>query len=100
MTKTTIPLPPSRETTAPLLDVAMPTIRSETTSGITVIRIALTKIVPAGSTIETIERANCASVELRRSPRPMPAASASNTRVVRDTRQSYGLERTFRNAVR
>ena len=54
MTKTTMPRPPSRPTTAPLPDVAMPTIRSETTSGMTVIRIALTKIVPTGSTTATI----------------------------------------------
>src|SRR5512143_1935244 len=86
-TKTTMPRPPTRATTAPLLDVAIPTTRLATTSGITVMRIPFTNNVPTGSTAATTARATDASVVLKKRPTAIPAASASRTRVESDTRQ-------------
>ena len=82
----------ARDRAAPLPDVAMPTIRLDTTSGITVIRIALTNSVPTGSTTRrrrgATDRGRSRSAPARQ---PTPAASAMRTRVVSDTRQSYAL---------
>ena len=51
------PRPPMRATTLPPPEVAMPTTRLDTTSGITVMRIAFTNSVPIGSTIAIETRA-------------------------------------------
>ena len=87
--KTTTPRPPMRAIAPPPPDVAMPTIRLETTSGITVMRIALTNSVPTGSTAAATRRDRSGSNSLSASPTPTPAASAMRTRVVSDTPQSY-----------
>ena len=64
--QTTMPrAPDARRRAAAVCDVAIPTIRLDTTSGMTVMRIAFTKSVPTGSTIETTGRAEIGSVLLK-----------------------------------
>ena len=79
-----------RDASAP----AMPTTTNDTTSGMTVMRIALTKSVPIGSTNATMRSAILASARLRSRPKTSPAVSARRTRVLsdgRDTRQKLRL---------
>ena len=83
--------PPSRAMCAASAP-AMPTMTSDTTSGITVMRMAFTKSVPNGSTTATARSTVVAVVRLRSRPKTSPAVSARRTRVLRDsrdTRQSY-----------
>src|SRR5690242_18097838 len=71
---------------------AMPTMTSDTTSGITVIRIALTNSDPNGSMYGRTPSIVAVSVRLSRRPHANPAMSASRTLVLSDgrgTRQSY-----------
>src|SRR4029077_2032007 len=68
---------------------ATPTIRLDTTSGTTVIRIALTNSVPNGSTRLTIVRDRAGSTRLSAIPAAIPAPSATSTRVDSDTRGRY-----------
>ena len=89
MMKSATPRAPMRAMAPPPPDVAMPTIRLDTTSGMTVIRIALTNSVPIGSTTEATRRERSGSTSLSASPMPTPAARAMRTRVVSDTPQSY-----------
>ncbi len=64
----------------------MPPSSNETTSGITVIRIALTQRAPTGSTHATTVSLQDASTEARPSPAASPSTSPVRTAAVRDLR--------------
>src|SRR5437868_13962158 len=71
---------------------AMPTTTSDTTSGMTVMRIALTNNVPNGSMYITMRSIVATLARLSNRPNAKPAMSAMRTRVLSDggdTRQSY-----------
>ena len=96
-TNRTIPRPPTLPTTAPLPDDATPTIRLDTTSGMTVTRMAFTNNVPIGS--KTATAADAAPASRYRRPRPaaVPAIRARRTRVERDTRRTYSAASSVRD---
>src|SRR4029078_9302219 len=88
-TKSTNPLPPTLPTTAPPPAEAMPTIRLDKTSGMTVTRIAFTNSVPTGSKIATAVDAAFASRYRSPTPAAVPASNAKRTPGERDTRKTY-----------
>ena len=99
-TKTIKPRPPIRATTFPPPEVAIPTTRLDTTSGMTVMRIAFTNNVPIGSTIAIAMRATDPSAAAIPNPTTTPAPSARRTLVERDTRQSYATREWIGEVVR
>jgi hypothetical protein len=62
----------------------MPTMRLPTTSGITVIRMALIQRVPSGSTASAARASPGEPLLAMAMPAAMPATSATRTRVVSD----------------
>ena len=88
--------PPSR----PIVRVSgadvIPTTRLDTTSGMIIIRIALTNIVPIGSTPRAIAASTALPLTDAAMPSPRPVTSAMRTSVVGEGRLDVISERTDR----
>ncbi len=97
--KNTIAPRPTRPMDLAFGALVMPTIRLPTTSGITVIRMALIHSVPSGSIASAALARRGEPLLAMATPPPMPATSAMRTRVVRDMRQSRQRSGAARDAL-
>jgi hypothetical protein len=84
--KNTIAPLPTRPIDRALGALVIPAIRAPTTSGITVMRMALIQSVPSGSMAIAARTTRGEPLLAIATPPPMPTTSAMRTRVVRDMR--------------